>query len=414
MTTPKTGFGPRPGSRAGFALPAAIFALVVVALLITSGFYMAGQEFRIGQSTERTTQAFYLAEMGLNNVVAGWAPGGAAPWSGMIDDCPDCAGGWGDGRWDVQILPVDDNMFYIESTGVIDQGGLLAGASRTVGQLVRRFVFEMPGDAALTTRGDVDVRGGALIDGMDQPPPNWTAEQREDFCPGWAPENKHGVVVGETDQVTTTGQGEVSGCPDDEPGCPGWKTAPLNDDSFLKFGDLDWDDLVSMASLRIAAGSYSPWPAFEDGSCDQSATSNWGGIPDSNPNNGVTLCQYYFPIIHVTGDLNVQGGGLGQGILLVEGDIRAGGGFEFNGLILTKGQFRTVGNGAKVTGAVLAANGIEVLEDEFDDSQYVGSSIIQYSSCALAAVQRNTEGLSSIRPLVARSWVDLTPLLADF
>jgi hypothetical protein len=71
---------------------------VVVAVLVTAGFFLAGQESRIGQATERTTQAFYLAEHGMNQVMETWVPGQAALelWE-STDACPFCQGTQGMG-----------------------------------------------------------------------------------------------------------------------------------------------------------------------------------------------------------------------------------------------------------------------------------------------------------------------------
>ena len=60
-------------SRAGFALPVAVLALVVVGVLVTGGFYMAQQETRVGVASQNTTMAFYIAEQGMNEVLANWS-----------------------------------------------------------------------------------------------------------------------------------------------------------------------------------------------------------------------------------------------------------------------------------------------------------------------------------------------------
>ena len=49
----------------GFALPATVFALVVVGVITTGGFFMAHQEGRIGVASEHAGLAFYLTERGL-------------------------------------------------------------------------------------------------------------------------------------------------------------------------------------------------------------------------------------------------------------------------------------------------------------------------------------------------------------
>ena len=55
----------------GFALPAAIGAIVIVGVLVTAGFYMAQQEMRISVANENASLAFYMAEMGAAEVHRG-------------------------------------------------------------------------------------------------------------------------------------------------------------------------------------------------------------------------------------------------------------------------------------------------------------------------------------------------------
>ena len=56
----------------GFALPVAVFALVIVGVITTGGFFMARQEGRIGVASEHAGLAFYLTEQGLVDVLSGW------------------------------------------------------------------------------------------------------------------------------------------------------------------------------------------------------------------------------------------------------------------------------------------------------------------------------------------------------
>ena len=55
----------------GFALPVAVFALVIVGVITTGGFFMARQEGRIGVASEHAGMAFYLTEQGLVDVLGG-------------------------------------------------------------------------------------------------------------------------------------------------------------------------------------------------------------------------------------------------------------------------------------------------------------------------------------------------------
>ena len=59
-------------ARRGFALPAAIGAIVIVGVLVTAGFYMAQQEMRMGVATENAGMAFFVAERGTSEVLDNW------------------------------------------------------------------------------------------------------------------------------------------------------------------------------------------------------------------------------------------------------------------------------------------------------------------------------------------------------
>src|SRR5687768_10483642 len=62
----------RRGRRGGFALPVAVFAMVIIGVLVTGGFYMARQETRIGVASQNASDAFYLAETGVYQTLATW------------------------------------------------------------------------------------------------------------------------------------------------------------------------------------------------------------------------------------------------------------------------------------------------------------------------------------------------------
>jgi hypothetical protein len=377
----------------GFALPAAIFALVVVALLVTSGFFISGQERSIGQSTEFASQATLLAETGMNEVMATWTPDGSGPTigGGPISTCAACTGGVAslNGQWQVAISRVGDKIYFIESTGAVNQAGRLSGATRTVGTLARLLTADFSADAALTTRGSVETRGGASISGFDINPPGAV-------CTGDT-EDKAGVITTPGSTVTSRGNSTVEGSPRDDR-----RTFDQND--VFRLGDLGWDELVAMADISMPGGNINnTGPRFDsDDKCDKEHNLNWGDPARLVSNHD---CRNYYPIIHVNGTARIQSGGLGQGILLVEGDLDLRGNFLFQGIVMVKGQVGVQGAGNRVFGSVLAANGLEI---DPDLSTFVGASVVQYSSCAISNVINNLSGLTALRPVQNRAWVDLT------
>lgn len=106
-----------------------------------------------------------------------------------------------------------------------------------------------------------------------------------------------------------------------------------------------------------------------------------------------------------SGSSKINGGGAGQGILLVDGDIWAGGNFDFFGIIITKGMFETGGSGPRVYGAVISEN------ENGEKQKLSGGSYLQYSSCALERAVENNPNLTRVRPIERRSWVDLSSVV---
>ncbi len=386
--------GARPtGARAGFALPAALFALVVVALFVMSGFYLAGQERNIGQSSEFAAQATLLAESGVNEVLATWEPGQGNPTLGgaPLTVCLGCQGAVEglNGGWQASLTRVGERLYLVQSTGVVDQVGRFSGATRTLGMLARLNTLDFEADAALVTRGNVETRGGASISGFDVAPAGYTCMN--------PPQNRTGVITTPGSSVTEVGNSSVTGSPRDE-------RRPYDPSTFFQFGDLGWDDLVALANIRLPGGNINnTGPRFDDDDrCDRTQALNWGDPERLHPN---TNCRNYYPIIHVNGTARIQSGGRGQGILLVEGDLDLRGDFLFHGIILTRGQVGVQGAGNRVLGTVLAENGLEI---DPDLSTFVGASVVQYSSCAIDTALQNLSGLNSLRPVRNRGWVDLT------
>ena len=93
---------------------------------------------------------------------------------------------------------------------------------------------------------------------------------------------------------------------------------------------------------------------------------------------------------------------MGQGVLLVDGTLDLRGNFLFYGIIIVQGDFETQGNGNRIIGAVMASNGL------LDDQSITGGSEITYSRCTVQRAILNNASLSRARPLLQRSWVDMT------
>jgi len=386
-------------SQAGFALVAAIFSLLVVGVLVVGGVYMAGQEARIGQTSQRTVNAFYLAEHGLNQVLQSWSPGASQPklWQ-VIDNCEQCQGSQGEGVWQVRITRTGQRLYFVESTAEIIQGGALAGARHAVGQMARRVVVKIPSSTALMTRDNVVVRGTSQISGFDRVPAGWG-----DVCADQPLRDQPGVITDTGNTASSVGAASIEGSPSAYLS----QELPDSPQEFFDFQDIDWDALEALASHRITPpGTITQVrPTMTGSACNKADLWNWG-----DPQNPSAACGNYFPLIYLTGPANIAATGMGQGILMVDGDLEVRGGFEFRGLVLVRGQFSAVGSGVnipRIVGSVIAFGGAEV--GESDDTSYImGAATVQYSSCAVLRTLENIRELSWLEPLRERGWTDLS------
>lgn len=379
----------------GFALPAAVLGLVVVGVLVTGGFFIARQEQRIGSASENGTQAFYVAERGLAETMAKW---------NMMTYLTDTA--WSthtsadttdEGIWTVEVTKMTDILYFLDGRGEAPLGASLAGgsvskqrmATRSIGVIAKVLIADINPPAALTTRGNVEVRGTAEVHGEDTDPDGWGT-----VCGPFAQQDKTGIMVDTASTVKATGSSNVSGKPKKVEYSP-----DITDETFTQFGELTWDDLVSRASLVYAGGTFNGMePSFTgEGECDYSDRSNWG-----DPLDPTSACGNYFPMVYIDGDMLVQSSSVGQGILLVEGNIDLRGDFLWHGLVIAQGTFHTEGSGNRVLGGVLASNA------DLYDELLVGGSVVQNSTCALKRAILLNSGLTRARPLASRSWIDLS------
>ena len=369
----------------GFALPVAIFALAMMAVMITGAIFASRQESRISAATEQSSLAFYLTERGISETIMNWDPAAFAALTTFSTASVSDTVGYG--FWNVNVTKLGSRLFFLSSTGTVTRGGIMAGASHMQGLMARVEILDIDPPAALITRGPVTVGGTAEVHGTDIVPPGWGG-----YCSGPATD-KPGVLNPDSTDVTTSGAGQITGSPpvDEDP--------TISDSTFTNFGGLDWSQLVAMADKFLTGGNFSTIePAFNaDSTCATGVATNWG-----DPGTPTSGCGSYFPIIHINGNARMQGGGDGQGILLVDGNLELRGDFRFQGIIIVQGSFETQGAGNRVLGGVYASNA------DVEDLSIVGGSVTQNSSCSVTRALLNNAATARARPLDQRSWIDVT------
>ncbi len=373
--------GTRPGER-GFALAVSIFALVIIAALITGVFFAARQEMKIGENSVTAQRAFNAADAGINNAIANW---NITAWNSIPNNASATFSGalpGGTGSWTGTIKRLNPQIFFVQVTGT-DNHNL---STRTLGALTRLLIVQVSVRGALTTQNHLKIGGASYIDGVDTNPTGWSCPSVNDTLPG--------IDTADSSQINTSGCSGYT-CVMGNPKIKQDNT--LTDSNFTTFGDLNWNDLVSMAN-KVYSNSYGPASDFAPvgtaTSCTTAVQDNWG---DPMSPSSVPGCAGYFPIIYVNGDLKTTGG-YGQGILIVNGDLSVQGGFQFFGPVIVKGTVTTQGTGGHFLGGLMASN----LYDSTD--VILGNAMVTYSSCALMkALQANSPG----RWFRQRSWVDL-------
>ena len=397
MSTPTdcTSDLPRLRARRGFAMALTLGAVVLIGLLIAGVFFVSGQQTASSRNTTVQEQAFRVAEAGLAQSISQWSrtkadanPNAGDSWLWVPTTAvPLPAGTPGVKAPSVRITRLNASLYQIVSEATVGQGEN-AAATRRVSQLVRMMVPTFNVLGALTVRGATQIGGASQINGNDSKPSGWS-------CPTTAPAMP-GIAIASAGSITTSGSGCTSfNCVN---GDPKIEENPLaaHDSTYFTFGDYEWAELVKMATLKITA-DIKPQPSYNATvpvTCNTSVQTNWGDVNRLIPKGA---CESYFPIIYYPGNAKLTGGS-GQGILLVEGDLEVQGGFVFYGPVVVRGRLRTAGTGGHFNGAVMAAN------VQLEQNSVLGSAIVSYSSCAIESAIKGT-GIAV--PVRHRAWSEM-------
>lgn len=384
------------GDRRGFALLVALAALVIIGGLIVGAFFASTQEYRIGRNTVLQARALTAAEYGLNSAIGGdvwldeWNNDATA---GKVLYNEDFYPGDGSSGT-LRVTNLGNGNYLVVSEGFA--GGALGSQGRKrLGGLIRLLGPKFNFRGAVTTRGSIKIAGSTEVHGEDTPPDGWSLTD----CP---PADTSLPGIAYSPGIAPTINCSTTNCVS---GDPPTVADSLADDpaTYNVFGDLNYTELAALATKIIPGGKTftNLAPTFKTDTlgvthCVRTDTSNWG---DPTHLYSSKVCQPYFPIIHVKGNLKLTGGA-GQGILLVDGDLDASGGVTFVGPVIVKGALTVTGNGsgARFVGGVMAENVY------LDDNKIAGNAVVSYSSCA---VTKAVTGSSSPRFDATRGWIEM-------
>ena len=341
----------------GFALPAVIFLVALLTLLLTSGLSRVQADRQIAEAGEATADAFAVAQSGLQNYIGSQT---ARPPDGDSVRI-NVTGGYANVVSRVVRNPADtteNSLYLVRSTGfVIDPlAGSTIQAQRTVAQFADWQTGSIETRAALTaivypTTEDTDAGTPRVFSGIDE-------------C---------GV----------------------EPSIPGVRTTTTAPTSGVTY-------IGSPGLLEEGSGTSSTI-ATETG-IDWAGVLSSSFVPDytSFQNGNMT-----FPIQRIMGDLDLNGSYTGSGLLIVEGDFHPTGvntGFYFEGVILVGGGIDMDADSNVVHGMVVTglSRQLGFTPDRTDFGGSGETSKISFNSCKV------NQALAALRGMapVANAWLD--------
>ncbi|UCC71237.1 MAG: hypothetical protein JSV86_12685 [Gemmatimonadota bacterium] len=375
----------------GFAIPAAVFVIVVLTLLALSGLYIARSNATANVGVRLSLKALYAADAGATQVIGTWDraqllllnPGDSVvtAWQTLPDGS----------QYRTSILRVDDDLSGSETLFRLRTVGR-PGEGRTAQRVLVNMVRVVRADlmcceAAIKLKGQLRVQGtgaGVKISGIDTPPTTWGP-----YCPADRTDIP-GVSIQDSDALEILGTPILEGTP------PVLEDTTIVSDDFVQFGELTYTDLARLAEKQIPGGQVLPdiAPIVAAGRCAEWEPTNWG-----DPGNPASPCWDYMPVIHVDGDLHISGNVYGQGILLVDGNLAVTGTFDFFGIVVVQGEADFRGT-TSLNGSLLVRNGATSGEE----ASLRGGTTIQYSSCAAA---RALSMALVAQPLSGRNWFEV-------
>lgn len=370
----------------GFALAIAMFALILLAAIVAGGYFSATQEFQIGRSMRSMTSSFYSGETAVREVIASWDPSVYATLAigDTIRIGPTTLPGGGEYSVTVERVgaPPDSvkRYFYIEATGRPGQG---ARGERRQAAMVSAWFPDLCCDATVKVEENISLSGPSRIFGENMDPPGtWPAAA----CMFAGRDSVYGAAISSSSNINRPGN--VSGVPAGSYVEPG-----LDESNMFTFGDYAFNDLVSRAD-HVFTSDFTmndTQPTLDaSGACDRTNPLNWG-----EPDDASHPCFDFFPVVHAHYDLELQGAGRAQGILLVEDDLILSGPFEFYGIALVGGDLISTGQVDFHGGAIVA-----------DSIGIGGNASLMMSQCAVWRAERFSS-LSRPQLLSPRAWVEM-------
>lgn len=393
----------RSAGEEGFVLPVVIFAVVLLIAIAVATLSTSTDERMAGRALRESARAFYAAEAGLNAAISGWDQAAYDTLLAVPGDS--LALGWqtldNGSSYGAVVHRVDGGsgtrLYIVTVTG---RGPGALHGQRILRTLMRvnSFTINVSVPGAVTM---VDGPGGPLSDaagftgnnfviqGQDSPMPS--ASDPANIPAGCSAtasgDNKLGISLTSqesADKVTF----HLGGQEDQVKGLlPGSTTNEYTDTGSWGINNGDGEDYnITADELQALVDALMP-----------SATS----VPTGNYNDDLGTPTDPGVFV-VDGDINLQGNGLGYGILIVTGHLSMAGQYKWEGLMLVvgDGEFNIGGVANEVHGAILAAN----TRGGPGRINMAGQGGVYYSSQALCRVEQQALEAGGARPLSKGGW----------
>lgn len=330
----------RPTDQQGYILLATLLVLLGLTAVAAAGFLLSRADYEVNQSHRASTQAFYVADAGLERYL-----GSGRIWPDtMTYGHPE-----GEARvWATKIVEVDTiaDLYRIRSRGrhTPAEGGVAERTLTTVA-ILRTAPFNL--NSAFTAPPGLDKQGvSGTLSGYD-------AANYAD-CGLGGPQDKAGVQV-PPGGLSVSGGGKKGGGGDP----PGFEGDPAVDDS--------------QTAMQILLATGIDWAAMTSGGY---AEADYVYSEDGYPNFSNDVGSDEWPMLVIDQDeFEVQPVHSGRGTLVVYGDLAIEGSFHWDGIILVGGQITSNG-GNTVEGAVVG--GLNMLLGETVDEVQLGNGTWEY------------------------------------
>lgn len=361
--------------RAGFALAWTLILLVLLGLLSAGAFHASRADALQARRLTLQGAVEHAAELSARRAMEQWQ-GMDLDSVPISDTLPGARAILGGVSTSARALRSGPDTWWVTAEAWAPDSTSVEAKVRRIALASRLAPAMIAVDAALTARDAVAVTGTGAVVGTDT-----TGGALDPACAT----DSGGAGIATPDS-TLVRHGAVTGA-------PAIRVTPsaMAPGTYVTFGIETWADLVARADVRLPAGRVVPAPVVVAGQCLRGVPTNWG-----DPAGGA--CARWAPIVHVAGDLWLDGG-RGQGILLVDGTATIAGGAEFVGVLIVRDDVRTGAGGGTIRGAVLAADTSAMRHSEVGDGLR-----IQRSSCAVRAAWRRHARLRAMR---LRAWAPL-------